>query len=1734
MRLINVHTLQFRIFLRDQPRYAIASHRWLEAETTFQDFADKKDTNQQGYRKIVDFAEYVRKNVSNVDWLWIDTCCINKDSSTELQEAITSMFRWYRNADICFALLSDVKTPQDAGEFANSVWFTRGWTLQELLASRFVVFLTSKWQVIGHKGTKPVALHNSRLAIGPLLHESISRCTTIPAAVLADYDFARNISSDVKRQWMSGRQTTRDEDKAYALIGILDVSIFINYGEGFARAQRRLLDEVAIMERSPQLNPASIEEAKIWLDSRASLELREELTRCRTENTCQWIIERAESESWAQSERDHRATWVHGNLGLGKSVMTAALVQHFERTLEKPVVSFFCSHNEEALRAPSNILRSCLTQVLAQNDLLLAIIEDFRLQSGHQTATEGDLQSLLSRVTRFGAGIVMVVDGFDECQEFENTRHKQHQYDRGKFLRQLFSVFIGTPSHLILISRDEFDIRDALCFPDQNALHTQVKECEILPEDVQPDLVRFCAQQVDTLGRLSDELRAQVVDHLAKNSDGMFAFARLQGVQLGQARNVAQLRNRMATAPRVLENLWDRHWQAIDDCNDSFEKERIVRALRWVTFAVEPLSALALFEAIALQENPDHEEGLLPMFEISEELLPMRLINERLVRADLLEPCKPFLTLKRNPSHQSWASAKVELVHSTMRPFLIDKLRTRGHKSLSSFQDPVLAELCLGYLAKGVPWEPLAAADPALQLHPFLSYAARNWGRHIDTSHQAFHRAHALRQSFFAPTNGNWEKWRDEHERQLKNSDGPGLRSFATAGRCYYAAAEGANSVLESLLEDSTVDVNALGGEFGTALKIACARGFEKTAELLLLHGAVPTLSGTADESTAVHIAAAADGPELINLLIPRRPVGLVDDVVPWQERFDIRDAQLRTPLIVAAVNERHASMAHLIHVGVDLDCQDSLGRTALYHCVKAGQQSLVEELLSNGADSTLTDLDGISPLHIAVSQSDVTLVTSLVKAGASTEGCFAEAIRNGNFELIGALLMCSGDPNLDLPVERGQAPLEIAVMSGHVDIVERLLEGGASANVVDMDGCPLLWRAVNSGHSDISELLLKAGVKSDAVNYRIAKSKDPESLLRIVSGDFEDSPSHNHDRGRTALTIAAARNDAKVVRSLLSAGADPDIADFGGWKPLPVALRKAHSETARVLISAGAQIDTPSPDGIPSLFLAVKNSDHGCIRALVDAKIDVNFAADAKLTALHVAATRGDVETMEILTKAGADRNATAVDGSTALHMAADHGHLRMVQVLLDDLFKLKVDGCDSAVLLDASVECGIHRQTTDSRCTPLHFAVCGGHHQLVEMLIAVGANVHTIAARGWTAVHMAASRGHYQALEILLKAGAHAGMITEDGISALQAAAHGGHLKATEVLAEHVMSGDNGGSEVCAALVLARAAGFDNIPKAMLRILKWKPQQSLWDAVRLGDAPTVTALLDDIVEDDVVDVDQVDESGRTLLGAAVELGHTSVVKALLEAGARCDDLTPDLRLAWDVAFRNHRYDGIELLSDARARAEHPFIVSSASLYAAAVCGDMQTVSLQLAEGCPLEILRNVSTNPLLAAQKAGHSAIVECMLLERWMNAFQDRDQLGRYWSHVVGASGLRSSLINSINQTDKQLWTPLHWAAYFGHRELCESLVEAGANVGAKDQQGWTPAQVARFAGYQDLATSIRPHRFSRLGIAEIEPWSEYGPKWHCDACTKVSFSISLLSCLKSCIISSPCTCVMSHTK
>nr|OQO29669.1 hypothetical protein B0A51_02574 [Rachicladosporium sp. CCFEE 5018] len=130
MRPLNIESLTFAEFQGDErPAYVIASHRWSKDsrdEATFQDVKDRRNTSERGYQKVKAFADCVKSSMPHIEWLWIDTCCIKKESAAELSEAINSMFDWYNNAEVCLAYLADVEAVEDMSGFEKSAWFTRG------------------------------------------------------------------------------------------------------------------------------------------------------------------------------------------------------------------------------------------------------------------------------------------------------------------------------------------------------------------------------------------------------------------------------------------------------------------------------------------------------------------------------------------------------------------------------------------------------------------------------------------------------------------------------------------------------------------------------------------------------------------------------------------------------------------------------------------------------------------------------------------------------------------------------------------------------------------------------------------------------------------------------------------------------------------------------------------------------------------------------------------------------------------------------------------------------------------------------------------------------------------------------------------------------------------------------------------------------------------------------------------------------------------------------------------------------------------------------------------------------------------------------------------------------------------------------------------------------------------------------------------------------------------------
>jgi hypothetical protein len=229
MRLIQARSLKFHDFNEsDLPEYAILSHTWDPGkEVTLQDMSSPYLPTKNGYVKVTETCRLALH--CGIEFVWVDTCCIDKSSSAELSESINSMFRWYQKAKVCFVHLDDLSPEtQIQGGLPKCRWFTRGWTLQELLAPISVQFYDREWN---HRGSR------NDFAV------DISRITGIPDIAIRDSVSVKAFSTAQKMAWASQRVTTRVEDMAYCLLGLFDVNMPLIYGEGL-KAFRRLQEEI--------------------------------------------------------------------------------------------------------------------------------------------------------------------------------------------------------------------------------------------------------------------------------------------------------------------------------------------------------------------------------------------------------------------------------------------------------------------------------------------------------------------------------------------------------------------------------------------------------------------------------------------------------------------------------------------------------------------------------------------------------------------------------------------------------------------------------------------------------------------------------------------------------------------------------------------------------------------------------------------------------------------------------------------------------------------------------------------------------------------------------------------------------------------------------------------------------------------------------------------------------------------------------------------------------------------------------------------------------------------------------------------------------------------------------------------------------------------------------------------------------------------------------------------------
>nr|ADA68836.1 HET-R [Podospora anserina] len=596
------------------PPYAILSHTWGDEEVLFKDLVDGTGRKNAGYAKVQFCGDQAWRD--GLKHFWIDTCCIDKSDAVELQHALNSMFQWYRNATKCYVYLTDVSTRKwDADgnsgwelAFRTCRWFTRGWTLQELIAPTIVEFFSKECERLGDKKS---------------LEREIHDITGIPLKALqgrplSDFSIAERMA------WIEKRDTKFEEDKAYSLFGIFDVHIPVIYGEGKQKALKRLRDKI----REDYLCLA-----KLWsADPRDPHHEKERIELAKgglLADAYRWVFDNPEFRQWRHNS-ENRLLWIKGDPGKGKTMLLCGIIDELEQPITASggnLAYFFCQATDSRINSAIAVLRGLIYLLARRQPGLLLYLPENTYASDDAMAWV-----VLSKVLRRMLEdpdlkeTYLVIDALDECV-----------ID----LPKLLDFVVISPGRVkwLLSSRNEVLIEEKLK-PDVGRTRLSL-ELKANAMQVSHAIDAYIDGKLSGLASLQDDtsLKNQVRDILHQKANGTFLWVALVIQELSEddveSWHALQI---VEEVPSGLDRMYDRMLNEISRYKRDSEFCR--RILLVATVAYRPLN---LDEIGSLSELPEQIVGSTE--------------NIRKVVAK----CGSFLTIRED---------KIYLIHQSAKDYL--------------------------------------------------------------------------------------------------------------------------------------------------------------------------------------------------------------------------------------------------------------------------------------------------------------------------------------------------------------------------------------------------------------------------------------------------------------------------------------------------------------------------------------------------------------------------------------------------------------------------------------------------------------------------------------------------------------------------------------------------------------------------------------------------------------------------------------------------------------------------------------------------------------------------------------------------------------------------------------------------------------------------------------------------------------------------------------------------------
>ncbi|KAJ5698116.1 NACHT nucleoside triphosphatase [Penicillium macrosclerotiorum] len=874
--------------------------------------------------------------------------------------------------------------------------------------------------------------------------------------------------------------------------------------------------------------------------------------------TGSWFVNNDHFTIWMEAPCSF--LWVNGFAGCGKSVLCSTAIDHTAHQNQSKdrvgIAYFYFDFNDAAKQNESGMLRALLLQVASQLEDNAKDIRNMYDLHKMGTPSVTTLLKYLKRSLRRFHYCYIFLDALDECPRY------QERAGTLAVIRDMRDWHISGV-HLLVTSRDEFDIRESL--------HPKINEIITMKnKDIENDISCFVRSQLrnNQSFRRWEAYHDEIQDRLTERAQGVVFELQLKDLQ--KARTARHLKHCLVSLPRDLDQTYERILCSVDDMY--IDDVRQIMTLLCSSKRPLTLSETTHAHAVGLGQWKPTDAG-----------------NRVLNMDDLCEICVGLIEIKLNEDDPAMHDPTVYICHSSVQEYLqsdrICQQKAARFALCSESAHMELARICLTCLVYDM--GPMAESQDMTQMNskhfPLDRFAAEYWFYHYTNSGSENVHNDELVQKLFNDSEA-FSKWVRTYDfdhpwRTSTHSEGE------TASPLYYASLLGLVQVIEKILNVG-YDVKVQGGELGNPLQAASFNGHHEAVQLLIERGADVNASG-GRFGTALQAAAVKGHDQIVRLLLDR------------EAETNALNGRYGNALQAASWAGHGQVVQLLIDRGAQVNAQGGRFGNSLRAASREGHMQVVHILLNEQADVNAQGDGYGTALYVALQEGHMKVARLLLDRGACVDvqcGEYGNALRAASWQGKADAVLLLLDGGADVNLEGGYFgnALQAASWRGHDKIVQILLDRGANVNAQCGNFGNALRAALSGGHKSVVDLLKARGaIMSD-------QAGEDTSELANMSGESPIGVAQHEDL-ISALIAASLEGHEKVVQMLLSRGVDVNAQSGELGTALQASSVQGHVRVVYLLLNCGAEVNTQCGKFGSALQAALSEGHEEVVQILLD-----------------------------------------------------------------------------------------------------------------------------------------------------------------------------------------------------------------------------------------------------------------------------------------------------------------------------------------------------------------------------------------------------------------------------------------------------------------------------------------------------------------------------------------------------